>query len=195
MSVQDWPRSTSAVEFGCSLDIRALGQPGDRDRLKGLCPRLSARSRYMRFHGALNELSETFLDQLMDVDHDLREAFVALQGEEIVGVARYVVAAESPSLAEVTVLVADAWQRQGIARHLLSRVRESAVQRGITGFRASVLPSNEPAQRLVNAVAPDHHVFRTSDGLGFRWSHSDPASRRHFARTTAAESSTPAASP
>ncbi|MCR3731935.1 GNAT superfamily N-acetyltransferase [Streptomyces umbrinus] len=163
--------STPASGAGavCAPQVRALGLPGDRERLKNLCPRLSVQSRHMRFHGALNELSEGFLDQLMDVDHDYREALVALEDDEVVGVARYVVTSEASLCAEVTVLVADAWQRQGIATQLLTRLREAARQRGTLFFKASVLPDNDRAQRLISALAPEHHVSHNADGLEFWW--------------------------
>ncbi|WP_158690697.1 GNAT family N-acetyltransferase [Streptomyces sp. 142MFCol3.1] len=122
----------------------------------------------------LNELSEGLHDQLLDVDHDPREAPVALDSDEIIGVARYAATSEVPRLAAVSVLVADAWQRQGIARDLLIRLRGGALQRGIAFFEASVLATNDRAQPLLRVLAPEHRVLRRPDGLEFRWSHFDP---------------------
>lgn len=161
----------SSAERAYAPQVRVLGKPGDRQRLRDLCPRLSAQSRYMRFHGVLNEMSEVFLDHLMDVDHNCREALVALDGDEIIGVARYAATSEVPRLAEISVLVADAWQRQGVARDLLIRLRDTALQRGILLFKASVLPTNDRAQQLLSVLAPDHLVLHQPDGLEFRWSH------------------------
>ncbi|MGW3289780.1 N-acetyltransferase family protein [Streptomyces sp. NPDC001002] len=152
-----------------ALRVRPLGQAGDRERLKGLCPRLSAQSRYMRFHGALNELSGAFLDQLMNIDHHDREALIVLARDEIAGIARYSVTTEAPHLAEVSVLVADAWQHQGIAQHLMAALTDAALHRGVLHFKASVLPSNERARQLLTAVAPDHRLHHAADGLEFLW--------------------------
>jgi RimJ/RimL family protein N-acetyltransferase len=123
----------------------------------------------MRFHGALNELSGAFLDQLMNVDHRDREALIALAEDEVVGTARYSVTTEAPGLAEVSVLVADAWQHQGIATHLMAALTDAALQRGVLHFKASVLPGNERARRLLTALAPDHRMHHVADGLEFHW--------------------------
>ncbi|MEU3979289.1 GNAT family N-acetyltransferase [Streptomyces sp. NPDC026672] len=162
-----------------------MGQPGDRERLRDFCPRVSAQSRRLRFHGVLNELSEPLLDQLMDVDHHHREALVALDGDRFVGVARYAVVPGTPDLAEVTVLVADAWQRRGVAARLMTELRETATGRGIRRFKASVLPHNDRARRLIGAFAPGHEVVRDEDALEFRWNLPTPADDTVGRRPTA----------
>jgi GNAT superfamily N-acetyltransferase len=58
-------------------------------------------------------------DLLPNVDHRNREAIVALDRGEVVGVARYGREAGSEG-AEMAVIVADAWQRQGIASRMLA---------------------------------------------------------------------------
>jgi hypothetical protein len=79
-----------------TLLVRPLDRVEDRERLRGLCGRLSAQSRDQRFLGVLNNLSEAFLTHLLDVDHEDREAIVALDGEDIVAVARYAISPPNP---------------------------------------------------------------------------------------------------
>jgi hypothetical protein len=84
-----------------TLFVRPLDRVDDPERLRGLCGRLSARSRYQRFLGVLNNLSEAFLTHLLDVDHEDREAIVALDGDDIVAVARYAISPLNPDGADV----------------------------------------------------------------------------------------------
>ncbi|MEU4144269.1 GNAT family N-acetyltransferase [Streptomyces parvulus] len=148
--------------------LRPLGEGGDRERLRALCPRLSPRSRHLRFQGAVNELSGSLLEQLLDLDHRQREALIAMADDQILGVARYA-ADDDPSRAEVAVVVADEWQRRGIAAQLVTRLAGTAVEHGIRTFTASVLRDNDEARRLIGAVAPRHHLANAADGLRFSW--------------------------
>jgi RimJ/RimL family protein N-acetyltransferase len=119
-----------------------------------MCPRVSAQSRYQRFFNGLRELSAPLLALLLDVDHVEREALVALDGDQIVGVARYAASAGDPTSAEISLLVVDDLQRHGIARELLDRLETLAHQRGIRALTASVLGENRQARGLLLALHP-----------------------------------------
>jgi len=68
------------------------------------------------------------LARLTDVDHLRRDALVALEGDEIVAVARYDAARTDDGDdadtrdAEIAVTVVDAWQRRGLGHRLLQRL-------------------------------------------------------------------------
>jgi GNAT superfamily N-acetyltransferase len=91
------------------------------------------------------------------VDHRDREALAALHDDEIVAVARY---ARQPGseVAEIAVVVADDWQRDGLALLLLQRLVGIAELRGIKRFQATILGENAPALRLVRRVFPASHA-------------------------------------
>jgi GNAT superfamily N-acetyltransferase len=95
-------------------------EPDDEARFLRLCPRLSPETRYRRFHSPVHRLPASFVRHLVCVDHDHREALVALLGGEVVGVARYDRAPDQPTSAEFTVVVEDAWQGVGLGRQLLT---------------------------------------------------------------------------
>jgi GNAT superfamily N-acetyltransferase len=82
------------------------------------------------------------LDRLLDLDYDDRFALAALVagvgGEHGVGVARYARHNDDPTVAEVAVVVLDAYQRQGIGTLLLRDLIEVARERGIGAFTATV---------------------------------------------------------
>jgi GNAT superfamily N-acetyltransferase len=147
---------------GRSVEVRPLAED-DGERLRRLFFRLSPLSVYRRFLSPLARPTEEGLRRLLDVDHCDREALAALSGDEIVAVARYARRTES-EVAEVAIVVADDWQRDGLARMLLERLARIAQRRGIGRFQATVLGENTGALRMVRRVFPASHA-RWDSGL------------------------------
>lgn len=134
-----------ALRDGTPVRLRPI-EPGDKGRLVDGLRRLSGRSRYYRFLGAVNELSEKTLRYLTEVDQRGHIAWIALdartEGEPALGVARCVRVPDDPTVAEVAVAVADSHQSLGLGSLLLERVAAAASREGITTFRANVLREN-----------------------------------------------------
>jgi GNAT superfamily N-acetyltransferase len=129
-------------------------QPDDDARLVRLWPRLSADTVYRRFHSPLRGLPEATLRHLVVVDHDRRDAVVALVGGEIVGIARYDRSPADPSTAEFAVLVEDAWQGVGLGRQLLVELTELAAARGVRRLTAVVQADNDRMVWLIRRLLP-----------------------------------------
>jgi RimJ/RimL family protein N-acetyltransferase len=146
----------SAIEAVAVPDVRTVTQrpirPDDAERLARLIARLSPTSRYRRFFSPVASLPRAALHRFTIVDHDRREAIVAMHGDELVGVASYEADRDDPTSAEVAVLVDDAWQRMGVARFLLDRLARAARARGIDRFTAEVLADNRPAVALARTL-------------------------------------------
>ncbi|RBY96332.1 GNAT family N-acetyltransferase [Blastococcus sp. TF02-8] len=143
------------------VSVRAV-RPEDEVRFRRMWPRLSAETVYRRFHAAVRRLPDDLLRFLVVVDHDLREAVVAVVGDEVVGVARYDRPPLDPSVAEVAVVVEDGWQGAGIGRQLLDALTALAAERGVTTLTARVQPDNDAALWLARRLLPGAIV--TSDG-------------------------------
>jgi ribosomal protein S18 acetylase RimI-like enzyme len=139
-----------------TLMVREIGVD-DVDRLERMFTRLSADTVYHRFFSPIAAPRRSALVWLTAVDHDRREALVALDGDEIVAVARYDGRPGADS-AEVAVTVEDAWQHRGIGRRLTARLARRAVDHGIESFTASVLADNRPALGLLRKLSPDASV-------------------------------------
>ena len=161
MAIVDLPElgAPESVPLGLTgLSLRPLDPLTDGPRLRAMCHRVSLQSRYQRFFSGLRFLSDALLGRLLDVDHDRREALVALEGDEIVAVARYATASpsagEAPSAADLSVLVVDDLQRRGLATALIDRLARLAAERGIEEFTASVLLENQQARGLVRRTWP-----------------------------------------
>lgn len=125
---------------GSTAHVRPI-RPDDRDRLAAFHGRQSAESIYLRYFTPRPTLSESDLERFTNVDYVERMAFLALSGDEIIGVARYDRWSERDD-AEVAFMVDDERHGQGIATVLLEFLAEAARQAGFRRFSAQVLPSN-----------------------------------------------------
>jgi GNAT superfamily N-acetyltransferase len=121
---------------------------------------LSPETIYRRFMSPMARLEESYLDRLLDLDHDQREALALLSDGEIVGVARYHRTPERDT-AEVAVVVADAWQRKGAGSLLMRRLGRLARRRGISTFTGVGLGENRAVVGLARSLSP---------GMTARWS-------------------------
>jgi len=118
--------------------------PADAPLVRTFHGELSDRSRRLRFLvPTAAEISDEDLAYLTDVDHRRHEAVVALDGERMVGVARYVRTPGQRESAEVAVVVVDDRQNEGIGTALLDDLTERARQNGITRYTAIVSEDND----------------------------------------------------
>jgi GNAT superfamily N-acetyltransferase len=140
----------------------------DLARLLRLWPRLSPETRYRRFHAPVHTLPLTAVRHLVHVDHDAREAVVAVIGDEVVGVARYDRSPAEPAAAEFAVLVEDGWQGLGLGRQLMGEILELAAVRGVRRGTATVQQDNSPALGLVRRLLPTATVECDADGCTVR---------------------------
>src|ERR1700674_2925878 len=112
------------------LVLRSI-RPDDDLRLRRTSERLSPQTIYRRFFSPLHTLPPDLLHRFTNVDHDDREAFVALDGGEIIAVVRWDRDAQHRDQAEVAMLVEDAWQHRGVGRMLTKLLIEEAVHHDI----------------------------------------------------------------
>jgi len=133
------------------LTVRPIEEE-DALRLPRLFLRLSPETIYRRFFSPIRSLSEQTIRELTDVDHDDREALVALDGDEIVAVARWARVAHGGEEAEVAVVVDDAWQHLGLGRALTQMLVEEARLSHITTLTATILADNWGAHRLASTT-------------------------------------------
>lgn len=120
--------------------------PQDETLVQSFVRGLSPRSRYFRFHNAIRELDPRMLHAATHIDYRRHLALIAEwfdgDAEVEIGAARYFVRKDGKT-AEFAIAVADAWQRQGLARHLLERLMKIAAQRGLERFEGEVLEENQ----------------------------------------------------
>jgi GNAT superfamily N-acetyltransferase len=141
---------------GIDLTVRPIAVT-DAERLARLFDRLSPSSVHFRFFSPISRPPRAALLRLADVDHGRREALVALDGDEIVAVARYD-GRPGSNRAEIAITVEDAWQHRGLGRRLGTRLATLASNRGYDTFLATMLPDNRAALGLVRKLVPDASV-------------------------------------
>ncbi|WP_242911005.1 GNAT family N-acetyltransferase [Actinomadura terrae] len=135
----------------------------DGPRLRRMSERLSKASLYTRFFSGTPHIPDHYVRLLERLDHWDREALIALDADEIAGVAEYSRDRRRPWCADLAVLVTDPWQRRGVGSALVRYLAQLAARRGITEFEADVIPGNRDALRFVQHGWPTARA-RTVDG-------------------------------
>jgi RimJ/RimL family protein N-acetyltransferase len=137
-------------------------EPGDKQAFAEGMARLSTRSRYLRFHSGVKELSDRQLRYLTEVDQQDHVAWVAFtrEGDDEVGigVARFVRVADEPDVAEAAITVLDEYQGRGLGTLLLGVLSAAAARRGIRTFRSYVLGENVSMLALFDALGAERAV-------------------------------------
>jgi GNAT superfamily N-acetyltransferase len=146
-----------------AVDTRPV-RPEDRLLFQRLWGRLSPTTVYRRFHAPLRTLPPAAVDRLVTVDHDQRDAVVAVVGGEVIGVARYDRSPADPSTAEFAVLVEDGWQGAGVGRQLAVEVTRLAASRGVRTLHADVQADNDRVVGLIRRLLPDSTFTPDPDG-------------------------------
>jgi GNAT superfamily N-acetyltransferase len=171
MNTENTKTTTTTNDFdimrvdGTDLLVRPIAI-GDVERLDRLFTRLSPQSVHFRFFSPISRPPRAALLHLAHVDHERRDALVALDGDEIVAVARYDARIgngrsgnQMPSnQAEIAITVEDAWQHRGVGGRLARRLAARATDRGYDVFVATMLPDNRAALGLVRKLVPDASV-------------------------------------
>ena len=107
--------------------------------------------------GSIHLLLSRSVDQL-DV------ALAAVEDGEIVGIAQY---SRRPGAdkAELAILVADGWQRQGLGTRMIAALSQTAMSHDVKAFAVDVQGDNYGAHRLLRRVAPGLRLAFSS-GVG-----------------------------
>lgn len=148
---------------GTAVTLRPI-RPTDAGIEQQFVRGLSREARYFRFMDMVRELSPQMLKQLTEIDYDRHVAVIAvtaIEGGEIeIAVGRYVVLTNGEDC-EFAIVVADDWQKKGIATALMRVLIDSARERGMKRMIGEVLASNgrmlDFARRLGFELAMDHN--------------------------------------
>jgi len=130
--------------------------PGDTVKEHAFVRKLSAQSRYFRFHGSIKELNKKDLEKFTNPDPLNTEALIILYkgeiNEEEIAVARFIIDADGKSC-EFAIVVADEWQKRGIGAKLLASLIKHAQSRGIKRIYGSVRIFDGKISRFLIAVS------------------------------------------
>jgi acetyltransferase len=139
--------------LGTSVTLRPL-RPEDRDIEHAFVSGLSPETRHNRLLGGTIAVTPEYIERLVNVDYSRDMALAAttmLDGETLIGVARYVLDKNNQS-AEFAIVVADAWQGRGIGRRLLAKLIDIARRRGLKRLYGDILGTNRPMLEFVRKL-------------------------------------------
>ncbi|WP_020657755.1 GNAT family N-acetyltransferase [Amycolatopsis benzoatilytica] len=132
---------------GAAIVLR-LGTPRDVDAIGALHSRCSAKTLFSRYHTGLRTVPRRWLHRLLLPPRG--SSLLAVCGRDVVGFGQLIFLGDRT--AEVSLLVEDAWQRQGIGTALLARLADLAAASGITELSAVRLPSNDAMIRTARCA-------------------------------------------
>ena len=142
------------MQDGSRVLIRPIG-PSDVARNAAFIEKLSPPSKHFLFLGGISQLSDAALQQLCDPDQAHDMAYIALGGsgadERQVGICRYA-GADPVQGAEISVAVADDWQRKGLAKLLLRHLIHHARAHGVKRLYSMDAANNHRMRKLAQHV-------------------------------------------
>jgi acetyltransferase len=147
MAIHPYPSALEqsvTLSSGAVVALRPI-RPEDATIEREFVRGLSEQSKFLRFMFGLKDLTPAMLSRFTQVDYDREIALIAVidgpEGERQVGVARYTVLPDRETC-EFAIVVADDWQGKGLARLLLSRLVDTARQRGLVTMMGVTLREN-----------------------------------------------------
>jgi acetyltransferase len=147
LAIEPYPRGLVEhiqLPDGTPVVLRPI-RPEDAQLEQAFVRDLSLESRRFRFMHALSRLSDEMLVRFTQLDYDRELGLIAIQGgvaeETPLGVARYV--GDSDELGcEFAIVVADAWQKRGVASQLMRALISAARARHFSYMQGDVLADN-----------------------------------------------------
>jgi acyl-CoA hydrolase len=134
--------------------VRAL-RSTDESMLRDLFYNMSESSVYFRYFTPRRSMPHKNLQEYLNLPEERGISVVVTVGpresRKMVAEGRYVKAEDDP-FADVALMVDEDYHRYGIGAFLLGYLVELAKERGIPGFRADILPSNDPALKIVHRL-------------------------------------------
>jgi acetyltransferase len=148
---------------GTDMVIRPI-RPEDAELEQDFVRNLSDQAKYFRFMQAIDELSPQMVARFTQIDYSREMALIAVvqntEGKETeIGVARYSINPDGRSC-EFAIVVADEWQRQGIAHLLMQQLVATARNHGLQIMEGDVLANNYDMLTLVEKLG---FVISTSE--------------------------------
>ncbi|ARO88870.1 GNAT family N-acetyltransferase [Nitrosospira lacus] len=139
---------------GTNITIRPI-RPEDAELDQRFLRELSEESKYFRFMNVMQELPETMLASLTQIDYSREMALIAVTREQdtevALGVARYAINPDGVSC-RFALVVADNVTGKGLGQKLMVSLMEAARTQGLKMIEGEVLNSNHKMLKLMNRL-------------------------------------------
>jgi acetyltransferase len=157
LAIQPYPNQYTApfrLRDGQEVIVRPIS-PEDEPLIIALHAGHSEHTIRMRFFSMVKTLSRDSLIRLCHLDYNREMALAAVLRDDgrprLLGVSRYYLNPQTGD-AEFALVVSDAYQRQGLGRHLMQRLIAVARERGVRRLVGEVLAENAPMLRLLHSL-------------------------------------------
>ncbi|MFQ6125804.1 MAG: GNAT family N-acetyltransferase [Candidatus Heimdallarchaeota archaeon] len=154
-------QTTLPLDSGITIHFRPV-RPDDESAVKEFFYAISPESRYLRFMRPLRIMSQRQIQEFANIDYGEHMTIIGVIQEEetarekVIAMGNYYVLPESElfvlptgNLAEVSLLVLDKFQNQGIGTFLLEFLGQIAQSFGIRGFVAEILFENTKVLHVI----------------------------------------------
>jgi RimJ/RimL family protein N-acetyltransferase len=143
-----FPAALARTHRGDTFSVRPV-HPDDKWTLADAFTRLSPETRYNRFLIPSERLSNSQLAYLTELDFQDHVAWGVIDGDQPVGIGRFIRLTDQPDAGDFAITVFDTHQGRGIGAMLMSILAVSAESRGIRQFHFDVLTQNAPMLTLL----------------------------------------------
>jgi GNAT superfamily N-acetyltransferase len=150
-----------SCQDGADLVLRQ-GRPGDADAVFALHDRCSMTTLFQRYHTGVRTVPRRWLHRLLVPPRGV--SLLAVSGREVVGLGQ-LIAAPGGESAEVSLLVEDSWQRNGLGTALMARLAVIARARGHRELTAVCLPSQDTIARTATRAGLRPEKPAQGDGM------------------------------
>jgi GNAT superfamily N-acetyltransferase len=145
----------AAIELPAAFGEWTIQSIRDTDRagLLGLFASCSQETIQDRFFGPVRQFPRRYLADVLACSPEFHDAVVARHrdGTTLAAMASLGAVSEyGPGVAELGVLVTDAWQRQGLGTAMVELLLQRARARGVGQVAASVLPGRDEVFRVLD---------------------------------------------
>lgn len=151
---------------GLSLWFRPI-KPSDEDDMRDLFYRFSDQAVYYRYFTPIKTMPHIRMQEYVNIDYCENMSIVGVVMEE--GVERIIAEGryshiEGTPFADVAIVVDDEYCGKGIAKHMLELLINTAIKRGIKGFKADVLKENKAMMKVFESSRyPIHAVLKSGE--------------------------------
>ena len=156
-------------------DVRAL-RPTDESMLRDLFYHLSEKSVYFRYFSKRRSMPHDNLQKYVSLSEDQGLSLIVTIGprenRRMIAECRYVYGDDDP-YPDMAIMVDEQYTGKGIGTFLMGYLCDIAIERGVAGFRADILPGNDPMLGII-AKLPYRTKKRYENGaLEIRFSFDD----------------------
>jgi RimJ/RimL family protein N-acetyltransferase len=153
-----WPKGSggdseeAAVPRALPVRFRAI-RPSDEEAMRRLFYRFSDEAVYYRYFTRIQAMPHNRMQEYVNVDFNRVMSIVGeIEGGQIIAEIRYVRTADDDTHPEFALVVDEAYQKAGIATYACGLLKRVALERGLKGLKAYILPKNRKILRVLEKV-------------------------------------------